>query len=446
MKFYRIISAISKIKREIHQDVVEKLGEARVCEAFQGFTTRERKYHAWPLFQIFLNQVASGMSCSEAIAWGIGQGLLPMRTSPKTAAYCNSKSRFPEKPIFELMRSVGAEVESHAHRNHKPFKRNVKVVDGTSVQLPDTDANQAAYPQPPGQKPGCGQPHLKICALMGLGTGAIIDCEAGAYEVHERTLFRKLWRSLDEGDIVLGDRGFGSYAEVAVLLEKKVDFVFRQRQDCLKTKEIREIGKNEWMVKWKRPLKIGDWIARCELPDQIEVRAIRFDVKVKGFRTKEIILFTSLTDRKRYPRRKLMELYYRRWEMELRIRDIKSTMALSLLRSKTPAGCLKELWMGLLAYNLVRGIMLDAALRGRMRISRISFKGTLNCIEAFAYGWFARNDPERAYLYLLDYIIRSRLPDRSGRCEPRKIKKRRHCKYSLLTTPRNIARNQVFSA
>ncbi len=446
MKFYWIISTISKLKRDIHKDVVGRLGETRVCETFKGFTIRERKYHTWPLFQIFLNQVASGISCSEAIAWGISQRLLPMKTSPKTSAYCNSKSRLPERPIFELMTSVGAEVESHTHGNRKAFGRNVKVVDGTSVQLPDTQANQEVYPQPDGQKPGCGQPHMKVCALMGLGTGAIIDCEVDAYRVHERTLFRRLWRSLNEGDIVLGDKGFGSYAEVALLLEKGIDFVFRQRQGSLDTKDVRKIGDDEWIVTWKKPRILGDWVSPCELPDQIEVRAIRFKVETKGFRPEEIILFTSLADRNEYPREKLMELYYRRWEMELRIRDIKSTMGMSLLRSKTPAGCRKEFWMGLLAYNLVRGIMLDAALRGRLPISRISFKGTLNSLEAFSYGWFAQNDPERAYTYLLDYLITAKLPERQGRCEPRKIKKRHHCKYSLLTTPRNAARNEVLSA
>jgi hypothetical protein len=446
MKFYWIINAISKIKRNIHKDVVAKLGEARVCEAFPGFTIRERKYHTWPLFQMFLNQVASGMSCSDAIAWGISQGLLPLNTSPYSSAYCNSKTRLPEGPIFELMKSVGTEVESHTHCNRKIFGRNVKVVDGTSVQLPDTDANQAEYPQPPGQKRGCGQPHLKICALMGLETGAIVDCEVDAYRVHERTMFRRLWRSLNEGDIVLGDKGFGSYAEVALLLKRGVDFVFRQRQGSLGTKDIRKIGKDEWVVTWKRPQILGNWVSRSELPDQIEVRAIRFKVEIKGIRSKEIILFTSLVDRKKYPREKLMELYYRRWEMELRIRDIKSTMGLSLLRSKTPAGCRKEFWMGLLAYNLVRGIMLDAALRGRLPVSRVSFKRTLNCLEVFSCGWFAKKDPSRVYLYFLDYLINSKLPDRPGRCEPRKIKKRNHCKYSLLTKPRKAARNDLLCA
>jgi len=446
MKFYWIIAEIRKIKREIPKAMEARLGEERIRKVFEGFTLRERKYHTWPLIQIFLNQVGSGLSCGEAIAWGISQKLLPVATSPKTAAYCNAKSRLPEEPIFKLMKSVGAEVESHTHRNNKIFGREVKVVDGTSVQLPDTESNQAVYPQPDGQEPGCGQPHMKLCVLMGLGSGAIIDCEVDAYRVNERTMFRALWRSLKEGDIVLGDRGFGSYAEVASLLSMGIDFVFRQKQGSLKTKGMRKIGKDEWIVTWKRPREPGDWVSPDDLPEHIEIRAIRFKVETKGFRSKEIILFTSLTDMEQYPKEKLMELYYRRWEMELRIRDIKSTMGLSLLRSKSPSGCRKELWMGLLAYNIVRGIMLDAAHRGRLPVSRISFKGTLNDLDAFSSGWFTVKDPQWAYTLLLDYLIESRVPDRPGRVEPRKIKRRQKNKYSLLTTPRNAARNEVLSA
>lgn len=446
MKFYWIITEIRNIKRRIFRDLEASVGEKRILKAFEGFTIRERKYHTWPLFQIFLNQVASGMSCGEAIAWGIAQQLLPLKTSLETSAYCNAKSRLPERPIFDVMKSVGAEVESHAHKNHKPFGRNVKVVDSTSVQLPDTKSNQSAYPQPDGQEPGCGQPHMKVCALMGLGTGAIIDCEVDAYRVSERTMFRKLWRSLEKSDIVLGDRGFGSYAEVAMLLNMGIDFVFRQKQGSLKTKGLRKIGKDEWIVTWQRPQKPGDWVDPCQLPDRIDVRAIRFRTEIKGFRSKEIILFTSLIDPEEYPREKLMELYYRRWEMELRIRDIKTTMGMELLRSKTHSGCRKEFWMGLLAYNLVRGVMLDAALRGRLPISRISFKKTLNFLDAFSSGWFASQDPQWAYLMLLDYLIESRVPERSGRIEPRMLKRRQKNKYSLLTIPRNAARIEASSA
>jgi hypothetical protein len=222
MKFYWMLNDIRNIKREIPRILKGEVGEERILREFRNFAVRERKYHAWPLFQVFLNQVASGMSCSDAIAWGVAQRLLPSRTSPKTSAYCNAKSRLPEEPIFELMRSVGAEVELQTHKNDRFFGREVKVVDGTSVQLPDTESNQGAYPQPDAQKPGCGQPHMKLCALMGLGTGVIVDCIVDVYRVHERTMFRRLWRSLEKGDIVLGDRGFGSYAEVALLLKMGV--------------------------------------------------------------------------------------------------------------------------------------------------------------------------------------------------------------------------------
>lgn len=446
MKFYWIINEIRNIKREIPRDLEARVGEERIRKAFEGFTIRERKYHILPLFHIFLNQVASGMSCVEAITWGIAQQLLPLRTSPKSSAYCNAKSRLPEKPIFDVMKSVGAEVEAHTHRHHKPFGRDVKVIDGTSVQLPDTESNQSAYPQPDGQKPGCGQPHMKICALMGLGTGAIIDCAVDAYRVSERAMFRMLWRSLKKGDIVLGDRGFGSYAEVAMLLKMGIDFVFRQRQGSLKTKGIRRIGKNEWIVTWQRPEKPGNWIDPSMLPERIEVRAIRFRTGIKGFRSKEIILFTSLADPGKYPGEKLKELYYRRWEMELRIRDIKTTMGMDFLRSKTPSGCRKELWMGLLAYNLARGIMLDAALRGRLPVSRISFKGTMNSLDAFSSSLFAQADPLRAYLIFIDFLIEIRVPDRPGRIEPRLLKKRQKNNYSLLRMPRNAARIEAFNA
>jgi len=344
------------------------------------------------------------------------------------------------------MTSVGAEVESHTHKNHKVFGRDVKVIDGTSVQLPDTESNQRAYPQPNGQKPGCGQPHMKLCALMGLESGAIIDCEVDAYRVHERTMFRRLWRSLEKGDIVLGDRGFGSFAEVAHLLNMGVDFVFRQRQGSLKTKGLRKIEKDEWLVTWERPGRAGDWVERGELPARVTVRAIRFTTRIKGFRSRQIILFTSLIDPKKHPKDKLMDLYYRRWEMELRIRDIKSTMGMSLLKSKTPAGCRKELWMGLLAYNLVRGIMLDAAERGELPISRISFKGTLTCLDAFSSSWFAAKDPQWAYLRFLDFLIETRVPDRPGRFEPRLKKKRRDNKYSYLTESRKTARIEASNA
>jgi hypothetical protein len=446
MKFYWMIANVRKVKREIHRRYESMIGRERVEGAYGGFTLRKRRYHAWPLFQLFLNQVASGMSCGEAIAWGIGRGLLPVKTSPKTSAYCNAKARMAEEPIEEIMKEVGGEVEGCAHTRSRIFGRNVKVVDGTSIQLPDTKSNQERYPQPEGQKPGCGQPVMRVVALMGLAGGAIVECAVDAYRVSERELFRRLWPSLREGDMVLGDRGFSSFAEAASLLNMGVDFIFRQKQGSLKNKGLRKIGRDEWIVTWERPKRLGDWVDPVQLPARITVRAIRFRTSIRGFRSREIILFTSLIDRKKYPKKTLMDLYYRRWEMELRIRDVKTTMGLELLRSKTPSGCRKELWMGLIAYNLIRGIMLDASLRGKLPVSRISFKTTLGCLDAFAAGTITAHNPERAYLVLLDHLIEARLPIRPPRIEPRKRKRRPKNNYPLLTAPRNAARIEACNA
>ena len=446
MKFYWIVSNIRKLKRKALWGIEYAVGRNTVLEAFDGFSRRERTYHTWPLFQVFLNQVVSGMSCSAAIAWGISQGLLHSATSLKTSAYCNAKGRLHERPVERLMKAAGIDVEWRAHKGRRVFGRDVKVVDGTTVQLPDTSRNQAAFPQPDGQKPGCGQPVMRVVVLTGLATGEIVNCALGAYRTHERELFREMWPSLKSGDILLGDRGFGSYAEVAVLMGEGIDFVFRQKDKCLKNKNARKVGKDEWVVEWKRPGTLGGWVDPSGLPEKITVRAIRFNTGVHGFRSKEIIIFTSLADRKKYPAKKLIELYYRRWELELRIRDVKTTMGMELLKSKTPSGCRKELWMGLLAYNLIRGIMLDASLRGRLPISRISFAATLHWLDAFAAGKLATADPLTVYTRFLDYLIDAHVPERPGRAEPRKRKRRPKNNYSLLTAPRNAARLEVSHA
>lgn len=182
------------------------------------------------------------------------------------------------------------------------------------------------------------------------------------------------------------------------------------------------------------------------LPEILKVRAIRFRTGIKGFRSREIILFTSLMDPKKYPKDKLIALYYRRWEMELRFRDIKTTMGLELLKSATPTGCRKELWMGLMAYNLLRGIMLDASLRGRLPISRISFKGALKWMAAYMSGKIAFSDPRWAYELFLDHLINAFVPARPGRVEPRKRKRRPKETYPLLTIPRKQAIIEALNA
>jgi hypothetical protein len=437
MQFYWIIAQMRKFRKDFLGCVLPCLERGAVEGTFDGFTTRNRIYHTWALFQTFLSQVAMGGGCREAIEVGVNQGWLPVHTSPKTSAYCNARSRFPEAPLKGLAFSLGHSLERAAADEWLFCGRQVKVIDGTSVQLPDTGPNQSEYPQPNQQKPGCGFPVMYISVLMGLGSGAIIDAETSGGSGYERSNFRTLWRSLEAGDIVLGDAGYGSYAEVAMLGERGVDAVFRQSQRKPDTLNGIRLGRNDWLVIWNRPATAGGWVDVFELPERMVIRAIRFQHKVKGFRSKDVTIYTTLLDPKRYPKAELIKLYRRRWEMELRFRDIKTTMGLEMLKCKTPDGCRKELWMGLLAYNLVRSVMANAALERNVRLSRISFAGAAQRLTAFASGYLVREDTTAAYNLLIKHLVDDLLPHRPNRVEPRK-RKRRPKNYRLLTVPRNI--------
>jgi len=440
MQFYWIITQMRKFRRGFLGCVLPHLERCVVEKAFAGFTTRNRIYHTWPLFQTFLSQVAVGGGCREAIEVGVNHGWLPVHTSPKTSAYCNARTRFPEAPLKGLAFSLGASLEMAAGDEGLFCGHRVRVIDGTSVQLPDTAPNQHEYPQPNQQKPGCGFPVMYISVLMGLGTGAIIDAETSGGSGYERSNFRTLWRSLKAGDIVLGDAGYGSYAEVAMLRERGIDAVFRQGQRKLDTGGGIRLGKNDWLIIWSRPVKTGDWIDAAELPERLVIRAIRFNHEIKGFRSKDVTIYTTLLDPGRYPKAELVKLYRRRWEMELRFRDIKTTMGLEMLKCKTPDGCRKELWMGLLAYNLIRTVMAQAASERKVHLSEISFAGTVQRLKAFASGSLVGDDPQAAYNLLIQHLADDLIPERPNRVEPRK-KKKRQKNYRLLTKPRNIERS-----
>jgi len=422
------------------------MGEAQVVELFAGFNKRQRQYTIVKVLQMYLNQVMSRMSCVQTVLWAMDQGIVPLSASANNSCYSAARSRLPEEQLKTLMKSVGAKVEEQARACDKYKGRRVKVVDGSSVQLMDTVRNQIKYPQPSEQKRGCGFPVMNIVALMGLGTGVILDAVVGAIKDSERTLFRKLWDSLDAGDILLGDRGFGSYAEVAMLKARGVDAVFRQRRGCLKNKEIVEVnGSGDYLIKWKRPSGAGDWIARDMLPKHQLIRAVCFTCRCRNNRFEEVILFTTFLDPKQHSHADLAHLYYRRWEMELRLRDIKSVMGLELIACKTPERCRKQLWIGLTAYGLVRAVMLDAAKTGRISIARISFKITLHCVAELGNSRFVQIDFEYWYQRILAQLIRTQVPYRPGRNEPRE-RKRRPKGYKLMTKRRNPAPKKALVA
>jgi len=445
MEFYLVLSDIRKLKSKVFNSPAPIIDKANVKEAFKGHTQRERIYHGWPLFQLYLHQSATGCCCREAVAWGIGFGIVPPWASPHTSAYCNARKRLPECPVKEIMTSVGHAVEQAADKRCRPFGRDVIVVDGTSAQLPDTEANQAEYPQPERQSPGCGQPVMYLVALMGLGSGAMLDVACGGGAGHERELFRELWPSLNEGDIVMCDNGFCSYGEFVKLLERRVDLVMCQRYNSLENKEIIEIGKGDYIVIWERGKQELKWTDRDGLPEFLVVRAIEFTAKRNDGIEEPMILFTTMLDTKRYPREIIVELYTRRWEIEVSFDDIKTEMGMDLLKCKTPERCRCELYMGLTAYNIIRGVMLDAARKAGLPARRISFKGTMQRLKTYFNPVLFNGDPQRTYDLLLEHLARDKVVDRPGRWEPRK-RKRRPKNYGYLTEPRKSFIHATLSA
>ena len=339
-------------------------------------------------------------------------------------------------------RQVTRRVERRAAGEGLWCGRRVKVVDGSGLSMPDTAENQAVYPQSCRQKPGCGFPVMRIVALFSLATGAILALAKDALRVHERTLFRRLWDRLDPGDVVLADRGFCSYADYYCLAQSGVECVMRKNaRRSVGATPGRRLGKGDRLVHWHKTGQRPTWLGReawDAMPDRLTVREIRFGVPIPGFRTQAITVSTTLLDPQAYPTDAFIELYRRRWMAELFLRDIKITLGMDILTCKSPAMVHKELLMYLIAYNLVRALLLEASLRHGVPVHRISFKGTLSTVREWAPVLAAASPTRRRALvdHLIAILARDPIPNRPNRVEPR-ARKRRPKNYQLLSKPRH---------
>lgn len=319
--------------------------------------------------------------------------------------------------------------------------RRVNVVDGTGLSMPDTAANQQWYPQSKASKPGCGFPEMRLVALFSLATGALLHYAHSSRRVHERTLFRRLWDHLESADVVLADRGFCSFADYYFLLQRGIDSVMRlHARRSVGVRTVKRLGPGDTLVQWvkTKPTPKGltkqQWAA---LPDVLDVRHITFTIEIPGFRTQSITIATTLLDHRRYPAHAFAELYRRRWMVEVYFRDIKISLGMDVLRCKTPTMIHKELAMHVIAYNLVRATMLQAAVWGGHEPEQISFKGTVQTIRQWAplLALAAPHQLETLRNTMFTSIARDTLPSRPNRWEPR-ARKRRPKNYQLLNKPR----------
>jgi hypothetical protein len=322
--------------------------------------------------------------------------------------------------------------------------RHVKVVDGTGLSMPDTAANQQAWPQPAEQKPGCGFPVVKLVACFCLASGALLEWVEGTLHEHDCRLLQKLLSAFTQGDVVLADRGFSSYASLATLWARGVDAVMRVHHfRKLDWRTGRRLGRRDRLATWKKGARQGLlWTAEqwAQLPTELTVRLVEIQVAVPGFRTQRLVLVTTLTDAATYSAEELGRLYFRRWAVELFFRDIKTTLGLDVLRCQSPALVRKEIVMHALAYNLIRALMQDIAHSYQIQLYRLSFKGTVDALRQWRELFeTAQGSPRKTHqLRSLFYqsIATDPLLVRPERSEPRAVK-RRPKNYRLLTKPRH---------
>lgn len=429
------------------------LPESRLNSFASGARNRRsRSYTLSSTFWLFLWQIIHpGASCRSAVQRLIAEAprdqanvaSSPKELSQNTSAYCQARARLPLRMLLRLGRYLGFEVQRRATTGWQWCGRQVKVVDGTSASMPDTESNQQKWPQPSGQKAGCGFPVTEIIGIFCLHTGSMLNWVAGKMTEHEASLWRRLWRFFRAGDIILGDRAYCSYAAMAWLKGRGVDSVFRMHQR--RRSDFRcgkRLGKDDRLLTLSKPKmrsKIWDCTSWGQLPDELLVRMVRIRISHAGYRTNEVILYTTLLDPVAYPIEELAKLYMRRWQIELFFRDIKITNEMDVLRCKTATMIMRELAMHQIAYNLIRMVMTDAALTYDIEPHRLSFKGTLNAVQAFGSKLdgtsCTQKRREEIYEALIAVVARDLLPFRPERVEPR-AKKRRPKNYQLLIKPR----------
>ena len=383
---------------------------------------------------VFLGQVLSGdQSCRAAvarlIAHRVSQGLKPC--SSETGAYCQARKRLPEAFFSAVAFLVGRTLDAKVDPQWLWKGRRVYLFDGSTVSMPDTRENQQAYPQLYNQKPGTGFPIARIAAIISLSCGAILNlgiCRYAGKGQGEVSLLRQLWSILCPGDVLLTDCLMSNWAGITLLQQRGVETVSRLNK-AVRSADFRRgkrLGKDDHLVRWKKPTSIRslDRPTYKSLPEFLTIREARIRVEQPGFRTKVIVVVTTLLDPEQTTTEDLALLYRERWNNELDLRSIKITLQMDILRCKTPELVRKEIGTHVLAYNLIRTIMAQAAIQHAIPPRSISFKATLQALEAFqpmiaCQGYRGLSHREELYRHLLQAIAQHRVADRPDRFEPR---------------------------
>lgn len=434
------------ILKGLRQDLSRYLDREFVEQACRevGHPWRRRILTPFEILHWFLIQISLGNTAVEHVA------LLAKRCFTG-AAYCQARTLLPLAFFQAVLRNLVKSLTPVTHDEGRWRGHRTWLIDGSGFSMPDTPELQKHFGQPSNQAPGCGFPVAKLLALFHAGTGMLMHISTNRLRSHEMASVGEVHPSLGAGDVVAADRGFCSFAHLAMLTQIGVFALFRAHQRQIidftpnrpaavtgsksaaaglpRSRWLRGLGVFDQLVEWIKPASRPAWMSAQEyanLPETLTVRELRYHVGRPGFRTREVTLVTTLLDAELYPLDALAELYATRWRVELYLRHLKTTMKLDVLKCKTVTGVLKELTVYAIVYNLVRLVMLEASRRQGVEVERISFVDALR--------WLADSRPGDS---LPKLVVN---PHRPGRFEPR-VRKRRPKQYPVMQKPRSELRN-----
>src|SRR5450830_71062 len=401
---------------------------------------RERLYPPTVALSMFMRQVleADG-SCQNAVnGWAAqraADGLRPC--SVRTGGFCRARQRLPLEMLSTLTRETGRLLHEKALAQWLWRGRAVKLVDGTGISMPDTAENQERYPQPSTQAPGVGFPLARLVMVICLATGAALDMAVGPHSgkgTGELGLVRSLLKGFSPGDVMLADALYCNYWLIATLMARGVDVLFEQSGARITDfRRGQSLGTREHLVCWPKPAARPEWMTPeqyAHFPDELTVREVKVAHQV---------LVTALLDHRKVSKDDLSALYARRWNVELDLRNLKTTTGMDVLRCQTPQMNEKQLWVHLLAYNVIRLLMAQAACNAVIDPRELSFKHTVQLwTEWVSRGMSATKDSG----LLFTLIAQCRVGNRPGRIEPR-MRKRRPKPYPWLKVPRALARRKI---
>lgn len=437
---------IPQILRQFKADVAKAVSAATISKicGYLKYVCRNRVLDPVTTVHVFLLQILHGNTACTALSRLAG---VPFTA----AAYCEARKRLPLALFQELLERVCDALFPEIHTTGRWRGHRTWTMDGSSYSMSDTPALRAHFGQPSTQAKGCGFPVAHMLALFHAGTGLLLRVVASPMRTHDMRHAATMHPELDEGDVLIADRGFASFAHLALLFLRKMHGVFRSHQKQIvsfrmgrkdtrprkpqkglpRSRYVRRLGHRDQLVEYRKPNTKPLWMTEVQfaaLPETLLVRELRFATPQRGYRTQVITLVTTLLDAVAYPAEALAELYLSRWQIEVNFRHLKTTMGLEVLHCKSVAGVLKEMYMFAIAYNLVRLVMLEASRHQQVPLDRISFIDALR--------WLRDTQPHAPLTALVVNPVR---PDR---IEPR-VLKRRMKEYTLMKKPRHELRKAL---